>query len=163
MSKRIIIIANVLGLLIYFSANAQTVNFTGNWKRNDAQSEAGGLSPNSVPITVAIAQDAGQIQIQTVVRDGKGQSHPAGDTLKLDGAVKAVSITSSQKKQVSAKWTDDKHLLYRRIVYGADGNPEQDWKETLSMKGNELEIDVELLYEGENYTLKEVFDKDQQH
>lgn len=138
---------------------AQT-NFTGNWKRNDAQSDAGELSPNSVPITVTITQDADQIQIQSVVRDGKGELHKTNDALPFNSPGKIqLNEATKVKETTSVKWVDDKRLLYRTIITGSDGNPTQDAKETLSMNGDQLEIDVELLYEGENYTLKEVFDK----
>lgn len=140
-------------------AQAQT-NFTGNWKRNDAQSDAGGLSFNSVPVTVTITQDADQIQIQSVVRDGKGELHKTNEALPFNspGNVRIFEGTNTKEK-TSVKWVDDKHLLYRTIITGPDGNPSQDARETLCMNGDRLEIDVELLYDGENYSLKEAFDK----
>jgi len=158
-----IITITALSIAAITTAHAQT-NFSGKWNRNTDQSDSGDLSPNSVPITVTISQDKDQFAIRTVVRDGKGELHTVADNLRLDGTeniniTESADKTNSTKSKVNVKWIDDKHLLYRRIVFGKDGYPDQDWKETISISGNNLVIDVDVTNNGEGYHMKEVFDK----
>lgn len=143
------------------TAQAQT-NYTGKWRRNADQSDAGGLSPNSIPITVEISQDANTINIQSVVKDSKGDLHPSNDTLKMDGAVKTtIDNRTHGKRKSSVTWSADRgHFTYKITITGTDGTISQEWKEEFSLtKDGGLEIDVEVMANNDSYTLKEVFDK----
>jgi hypothetical protein len=147
--------------IAFVAAQAQT-NFSGKWKRNADQSDAGGLSTNSVPITVEINQDNSVFTFHSVVKDGKGELHPQDDTLKLNGAQKmTINAESKNKRTASAQWSaDKKHLIYRVTSTDTSGKVLQDWKHDISLTAEgHLEIDVDLNFEGADYTMKQVFDK----
>ena len=151
-------------LIVTPRAHAQSVNFTGTWKRNNEKSNAGNYSLNSIPASVTIVQDAQHISIKRTSITSSGivksfiESIPLnGDSTKNEGLEKLIRTTA-------AKWGSDKRtLLIGSTSKDADGVLKQTSHQafTLSADGKVLTIIAHPNYQdglGEQ-TFTEVFDK----
>lgn len=162
--KTIINLYVMISLLsVGLNANAQTSGFTGQWKRNDTQSDPGESSINSIPATVDINQDPKTILIKTEQHTRADGVIKSADTLYNDGTPHIhIGAISKRKKQCSLQWSIDKSQFTETIsIVKADGTPVQKWVETygLSDMGKALHIDVTLEDNGKIYEFKEVFDR----
>ena len=160
MKKLSITIAIVLLTGAFAVAQAQN-NFSGSWKRNDVLSDAGHLSKNTIPVTIAIEQGASFI-INMTMRNRKGEVSMDNDTLRFDNQPK-TSINPQTKNQhiSSVQWSDNKtHLLFKQSTVDPAGKVLQVWAYDISLTADgHLEVDVKLTDGESEYFLKEVFDK----
>ena len=144
------------------TAKAQTSNFTGTWRRNDTQSNAGGISINSVPVSLEISQDAKSIAIKRTSKNGQGEVTSYTEQLTFDKKV-AETITPSQlKRSSSILWSDDHKQLIENSTSRDDNNViKQIAKQTFSLdsEGKVLKVLVELTINDQTVKMEQIFDK----
>src|ERR1700754_1415014 len=90
--------------LFYNVANAQT-NFAGKWARNDDESNANGISINSIPAMLEISQDATGLTIKRTSRNGSGVVNSYTEALKFDGSTSETITPSKLKRSATVKWS----------------------------------------------------------
>jgi hypothetical protein len=90
------------------TTRAQTNAYTGNWKRNDAQTDPEALSINSVPESLKITADNKAVYVDATMANSEGKVHHLMDTLKLDGSINSFLTPNGTKKQTSLSWSADK-------------------------------------------------------
>lgn len=147
--------------LVAAKSQAQS-NLSGKWQRNSERSDAGRLSPNSIPISVEIILRDNTFIFSCLVKTATGELYPQSDTLKLDGTQKIIMRAKSKSKStISAQWsTDNTHLIYKVASIDRDGTVLQSWKHEISITADgHLEIDIDLEVGETTYTMKEIFDK----
>lgn len=140
---------------------AQMPDFTGHWKRNDAQCDAGSLSMNSIPGTVEISKDSQAIYIKGTLKKGDSIIHVSLDTLAVDGSKRLIKHAASQK-QIGLTWSPGQGGFAVDVtITDAQGVVMQHWNElySLSPDGKSLKIGVDLEMDGEDYHMDEVFDR----
>jgi len=140
---------------------AQAPDFSGSWKRNDAQCDAGDLSINSIPVSLTINKDSKAIYIRGTLKKGDSVIHVSVDTLNLDGSKRVINRASS-KKQTGLTWSADQQGFTVSVaISDKQGNAVQQWNElySLSADGKSLKIGVDLEMDGEDYHMDEVFDR----
>ncbi|MDB5141648.1 MAG: hypothetical protein JWQ66_361 [Mucilaginibacter sp.] len=148
-------------LLLTINANAQG-NFSGNWKRNDDKTIVEGLSINSLPISLEIAQDTKSVNIKRTSKNGQGEASSYTDLLKFDGSTADVTTPSKLKRTSSATWSADKKELTQYYTAKDDqGNIKQTGKQTFSLidSGKTLKVVAELHFEDKTFNAEEIFDK----
>jgi hypothetical protein len=144
-------------LMTGMGVRAQTANFNGTWKRNDDQTDPGGLSINSVPRTLEISSDNKAIYIKGTAYNKDGVMRLSNDTLRLDG-----SMNQNGRKQNWLTSSPDKQQFTNSIlITDKDGKTVQEWKQAYSLtdSGKTLKIVVDLTFNGEAYQMAEAFDK----
>jgi hypothetical protein len=162
MRKKLTGVFTLMVTILTITAYAQTPDFTGNWKRNDAQCDAGGLSMNSIPVSVTISKDSKAIYIKGTLKKGDSVIHVSMDTLNLDSS-KKISNHPTSKKQTIFNWSaDQKGFTVSVTISDANGALIQQWNELYSLAndGKSLKVGVDLEMNGNEYHLDELFDKE---
>jgi hypothetical protein len=150
-------------LLLTLTVHAQS-NFSGNWKRNDQETDAiaNGLSLNLVPTNLVITQDAQTITIKRTAVNGQGTS-TYSETIKFDGSKAEMTTPSNNKKSSTVTWSADKNQLTQQSTYkDKDGATTQSSKLIFQLTegGKVLKIIADLDYGGGNaFLIQEYFDK----
>ena len=143
-------------------ALAQTPGYTGNWIRNDDQTDAGGLSINTVAAKLEISKDAKSLYIKATLKNAAGTLRTAVDTLNLDGSKTVLFTSSKNKKQSGLSWSDDQKKFISVVsINDSQGTILQEWKQAFALSNDSktLTVLVDLTNNRDVYHLKEVFDK----
>lgn len=165
MKKTTITPTITITVILFFLATtvlAQATNFSGTWKRNDNQTDAGGLSINSVSASLEIIQDKGVITIKGTNKNGAGEVSNYTDVLKLDGSETERKAGVDQKKLMSVKRSPNgKQLISSSTYKDGQGTVTNSIKQTYSLSddGKTLTVLDERNFDGQTYQLKDVFDK----
>jgi len=144
------------------SAKAQQKDFTGTWTRNTEQCDPGELSVNSIPVTLSAKQAASILELTRTSKNKAGETTVYTEKLGSDGSLSSVQVKSGLNKKASIKWAADGQSLTISADYTDDqGNPVQKITEVwaLSADGKHLTIDRTDVSDGEEFKLKEVFDR----
>jgi hypothetical protein len=154
----------LLILLVHFStSDAQPIDFSGTWKRNDNKTKlADGLSTNSVPISMLIKQDVNSIKIERTNKNGNGMITSYSVVLKFDGSSTDIITPSKLRRSSTSQWSaDHRYLLEKAVSRDDQGNVKQTYKYTYMLEdgGKSLKITASLDAGEQTYELTEVFDK----
>lgn len=157
---------NVLSMILLAIAvgqvKAQTINFSGDWKRNDSLSNAGRLSNNSIPVELKIRQDKQTFTMEKTLRNGAGEVFKNTTVLNFDGTPSQMVTSSKLHRSSTIEWSADKNqLLETAISKDDEGAVKQAYKYTYSLENNDhtLKVIAVAALNGENYQLTEIFNK----
>lgn len=145
------------------NANAQTTNFTGDWKVNWEKSDFGTLPKSFAATEFKIIQNQSSININRIIvfRDSSSKSE---EILYFDGST-TTSDFKIKKKEASIKWsTQGKSLIETAIqkFINKDGkNDQYQSVETFSLSEDKKTLLYVRQVNGDdiNFTIKAEYDK----
>src|ERR1700761_2564676 len=146
----------VLTAALFFNAASAQTNFSGKWARNDGESNANGISINSIPTMLEISQDATGLSIKRTSRNGSGVVNSYTEVLKFDGSTSETITPSKLKRIATVKWSADKTSLTENFVSKDDqGNVMQSGIQvfTLDNNGKTLKVKASQDYDGQDTQL----------
>lgn len=147
------------------AARTFAVNFTGDWKLNEAKSELGQNGGRGAARLLRVtSSDATAIAIERTSTNQNGESNTRKEALTFDGKeAESVGGFNNAKRKASAKWSDDGQsmLINATTIFERDGQPieikqKEMWKladggQTLLIESNSSssfgESTMKLVYE----------------
>jgi hypothetical protein len=149
-------------LLLAINANAQTPNFTGDWKIDLNKSNLGGAPASFAGSELIINQDQNTIEIQreSILKDS---TIKYTEKLSFDG--KPLSSDLNTRLRVSnAKWSNDKQaLIETALVWNKSDEEKSKYKsvETFSFSPDKTTLYYIRQVESKevNFTIKAVYNK----
>ena len=141
------------------SANAQQINFSGQWKLNTSKSEFGKVPPYAAVKQFDIQQQNNVISIKRVTIDEKDKEYITSERDDINSKPESFLMADHRTKTNTLSWSEDGKMLTTVSTYSAPDDPtditskiSQTW--SISSAG---EFVVTLTTK--SYTIKAVYDK----